>query len=136
MDQASSGEVYYKNRNLTQASEASLTRFRREEVGFVFQFYNLIPDLTAKENVEIAADLVDNPLLVNECLKDVELYDRMNHFPSQMSGGEQQRISIARALVKTHVFYYVMNLLEHLIIVQVKQFFHYLKINVEKVVLL
>lgn len=100
MDQASSGEVYYKNRNLTQASEASLTRFRREEVGFVFQFYNLIPDLTAKENVEIAADLVDNPLLVNECLKDVELYDRMNHFPSQMSGGEQQRISIARALVK------------------------------------
>ncbi len=86
--------------NLGQASDNQLTRYRRNEIGFVFQFYNLIPDLTARENVELAADLVDEPLSVMDVLQDVGLAGRTDHFPSQMSGGEQQRVSIARATVK------------------------------------
>ena len=100
MDQPSSGDVYFKQQNLSQAGDSVLTQYRREKVGFVFQFYNLIPDLTAKENVELAASLVDNPLKAEEVLKEVDLLDRMNHFPAQLSGGEQQRVSIARAVVK------------------------------------
>jgi putative ABC transport system ATP-binding protein len=100
MDLPTGGEVFFGEHNLGQASDNQLTRYRRNEIGFVFQFYNLIPDLTARENVELAADLVDEPLSVMDVLQDVGLAGRTDHFPSQMSGGEQQRVSIARATVK------------------------------------
>ncbi|WP_092470026.1 ABC transporter ATP-binding protein [Desulfotruncus arcticus] len=100
MDLPTTGEVFFDKHNLGLANDNQLTSYRRNEIGFVFQFYNLIPDLTARENVELAADLVDGPLAVADVLRDVDLADRMDHFPSQMSGGEQQRVSIARAAVK------------------------------------
>jgi len=100
MDSPTSGQVIFKDQNITSGGEDALTRYRRNEVGFVFQFYNLIPDLTARENIELAAELVKNPLPIDDVLEDVGLDERMDHFPSQMSGGEQQRISIARAVVK------------------------------------
>jgi len=100
MDLPSSGEVFFDGENLSRAGESQLTGYRRREVGFVFQFYNLIPDLTAGENVELAAELVEEPLSVTEMLKDVGLATRIDHFPSQLSGGEQQRVAIARAAVK------------------------------------
>ncbi len=100
MDSPSSGEIFFGQENLSRAGDQQLTRYRREEVGFVFQFYNLIPDLTAGENVELAAGLVENPLSVAEILKEVGLEERVDHFPSQLSGGEQQRVAIARAAVK------------------------------------
>jgi putative ABC transport system ATP-binding protein len=100
MDLPSSGEVYFGKENLSKASEARLTHYRRSAVGFVFQFYNLIPDLTARENVELAANLVDNPLPAAEVLQEVGMESRMDHFPAQLSGGEQQRVSIARAVGK------------------------------------
>ncbi|MBO8170182.1 MAG: ABC transporter ATP-binding protein [Thermoanaerobacteraceae bacterium] len=100
MDLPTRGLVLYGKQNLSEAGDEQLTRYRRTDVGFVFQFYNLIPDLTARENVELAASLVDNPLPVEEVLREVGLENRMNHFPSQLSGGEQQRVSIARAVVK------------------------------------
>ena len=100
MDLPSTGELFFRDLNLSQAGDAILTKYRRNEIGFVFQFYNLIPDLMAKENVEMAANLVDNPLPIEEVLKAVGLETRADHFPSQMSGGEQQRVSIARAAVK------------------------------------
>lgn len=100
MDLPSSGEIFFTAENLTKANEETLTHYRRNEVGFVFQFYNLIPDLTASENVELAAQLVKNSLSIEDSLREVGLEDRMDHFPSQMSGGEQQRVSIARAVVK------------------------------------
>jgi putative ABC transport system ATP-binding protein len=100
MDLPSSGMVLFEDEDLSQANEDVLTRYRRNQVGFVFQFYNLIPDLTARENVELAANLVKNPLSIEETLIDVGLAERIDHFPSQMSGGEQQRVSIARAVVK------------------------------------
>lgn len=100
MDTPTSGAVYFQGENLSRAGQAHLTRYRRNEVGFVFQFYNLIPDLTAQENVELAADLVEKPLPAREVLAKVGLESRMDHFPSQLSGGEQQRVSIARAAVK------------------------------------
>lgn len=100
MDLPSSGEVYFGSDNLSRAGESKLTRYRRSEVGFVFQFYNLIPDLTASENVELAANLVERPLPTAEVLREVGMETRMDHFPAQMSGGEQQRVSIARAVVK------------------------------------
>lgn len=100
MDLPSSGDVYLGQENLGRAGDSRLTGYRRYEVGFVFQFYNLIPDLTARENVALAADLVDDPLPVDTVLKEMRLENRMDHFPSQMSGGEQQRVSIARATVK------------------------------------
>lgn len=100
MDTATSGQLFFKDKNLSQADDSSLTKYRREEVGFIFQFYNLISDLTALENVELAANLVPNPAKPEEVLEQVGLGDRMDHFPSQMSGGEQQRVSIARAIVK------------------------------------
>jgi len=100
MDRPSTGRVIYQGEDLSRVSDSRLGRFRRHEVGFVFQFYNLIPDLTARENVEIAASLVKNPAVVDQVLEEVGLRDRADHFPSQLSGGEQQRVSIARAMVK------------------------------------
>ncbi|MDD4801962.1 MAG: ABC transporter ATP-binding protein [Syntrophomonas sp.] len=100
MDLPSSGKIIFGGEDLSQAGESELTRYRRNQVGFVFQFYNLIPDLTARENVELAANLVKKPLSIEGILQEVGLGERMDHFPSQMSGGEQQRVSIARAAVK------------------------------------
>jgi len=100
MDQPTSGRIFFGDRELSRASEKSMTMYRRYDVGFVFQFYNLIPDLTAGENVALAAELVDDPLRVEDVLEEVGLGQRIEHFPAQMSGGEQQRVSIARAIVK------------------------------------
>lgn len=100
MDTPDTGCAIFRGLDLAQANDHILTEYRRREVGFVFQFYNLIPDLTARENVELAANLVENPLPAERVLEQFGLGDRIDHFPSQMSGGEQQRVSIARALVK------------------------------------
>ncbi|MEN6460440.1 MAG: ABC transporter ATP-binding protein [Syntrophomonas sp.] len=100
MDSASKGEIVFGDKLLSEAGDEILTAYRRNEVGFVFQFYNLIPDLTARENVELAARLVKHPLSAEEALQEVGLKERMDHFPSQMSGGEQQRVAIARAVAK------------------------------------
>lgn len=100
LDVPTSGEVSYRDHNLMVADDAELTRYRREHVGFVFQFYNLIPSLTALENVELVTDIAENPMNANEALKLVGLAERMNHFPAQLSGGEQQRVAIARAIAK------------------------------------
>lgn len=100
LDQPSSGEVHYRDHNLTAASEAELTEFRRDHVGFVFQFYNLIPSLTALENIALVTEIAHNPMDPLEALKLVGLGERRNHFPAQLSGGEQQRVAIARAISK------------------------------------
>ncbi|MEN9282014.1 MAG: hypothetical protein RL594_949 [Bacteroidota bacterium] len=100
LDVPTTGTVTYRDRSLTRASEAELTQFRRRSVGFVFQFYNIVPSLTALENVQLVTDLVDDPMNPREALELVGLADRMNHFPSQLSGGEQQRVAIARAIAK------------------------------------
>ncbi|MGH7964066.1 MAG: ABC transporter ATP-binding protein [Candidatus Binatia bacterium] len=100
LDIPTSGEVYYREHNLTTASDEELTRFRREHVGFVFQFYNLIPSLTAVENVALVTEIAINPLDPAEALKLVNLEERLHHFPAQLSGGEQQRVAIARAVAK------------------------------------
>ena len=100
LDVPTSGEVFYRDHNLTIDDDAELTRYRREHVGFVFQFYNLIPSLTALENVELVTDIADNPMRAEDALKLVGLGDRMHHFPAQLSGGEQQRVAIARAVAK------------------------------------
>lgn len=100
LDQPTSGEVRYLDHDLVRASERDLTRFRREHIGFVFQFFNLLPNLTALENVQLAADLVEHPMPPTEALELVGLSHRKDHFPSQLSGGEQQRVAIARAVAK------------------------------------
>jgi putative ABC transport system ATP-binding protein len=100
LDIPTSGEVRYRDHNLTAANTEELTRFRREHVGFVFQFYNLIPSLTALENTALVSEISENPLDPEECLRMVGLGDRLHHFPAQLSGGEQQRVAIARAVVK------------------------------------
>ena len=100
LDTPSSGEVSYLDHVITGASEAELTRFRREHVGFVFQFYNLIPSLTALENVALVTEIARRPLDPREALRLVGLSERMYHFPAQLSGGEQQRVAIARAVAK------------------------------------
>jgi len=100
LDVPTSGEVHYRDHNLTAANQEALTHFRREHVGFVFQFYNLIPSLTALENTELVSEISENPLSAEECLRMVNLGDRLYHFPAQLSGGEQQRVAIARAVVK------------------------------------
>jgi len=100
IDAPSGGQTVYGNQALTNGSEKDLTRYRRQEVGFVFQFYNLVADLTAAENIALAAELVTKPLAVDDVLRDVNLLERKDHFPSQLSGGEQQRVAIARAIVK------------------------------------
>lgn len=100
LDVPSSGTVHYRDHNLTAYDDATLTRYRREHVGFVFQFYNLIPSLTARENVGLITRIADHPMQPEEALALVGLSDRADHFPSQMSGGEQQRVAIARAIAK------------------------------------
>jgi len=100
LDTPTSGEVFFRDRELTSAGERELTEFRRNAVGFVFQFYNVIPSLTALENVELVTEIARDPMDAREALRLVGLGDRMNHFPSQLSGGEQQRIAIARAVAK------------------------------------
>ena len=100
LDTPTDGEVAYCDHRLDGANEAELTRFRREHVGFVFQFYNLIPSLTVRENVQLVADIAPAPMPVDEAIDLVGLSARRDHFPSQLSGGEQQRVAIARAIVK------------------------------------
>ena len=100
MDKATSGTLYYKDISLHDADVRKLTNYRRNDVGFVFQFFNLMPNLTAYENINLAAQISENPLSIDELLEQVGLSDREEHFPSQLSGGEQQRIAVARALVK------------------------------------
>jgi putative ABC transport system ATP-binding protein len=100
LDVPSAGTVIYRGQNLTTADERALTMYRRRHVGFVFQFYNLIPSLTARENVALVTDIVEKPMTPEEALRLVNLGERMDHFPSQLSGGEQQRVAIARAVAK------------------------------------
>jgi putative ABC transport system ATP-binding protein len=100
LDVPTSGSLSYDGMNLTSADEDELTRFRRDSVGFIFQFYNLIPSLTAKENVELITEISRDPMNPEEALALVDLDERMDHFPSQMSGGQQQRVAIARAIAK------------------------------------
>ncbi len=100
LDVPTSGSVRYRGQDLTAANERALTAFRRHKVGFVFQFYNLIPSLTARENVDLVTEISDNPMPSVEALALMGLADRADHFPAQMSGGEQQRVAIARAIAK------------------------------------
>ncbi len=100
MDTPSEGKVYFNNELITNMKDKELTYYRRNKIGFVFQFYNLMGTLTAKENVELAAELCENTIDVGEVMEAVGLGDRADHFPSQMSGGEQQRVAIARAVAK------------------------------------
>jgi putative ABC transport system ATP-binding protein len=100
LDIPTSGSVVYKDHNLTTAGEAALTEYRRTHVGFVFQFYNLIPSLTALENVALVTEIAANPMTPEEALALVGLAPRVDHFPAQLSGGEQQRVAIARAIAK------------------------------------
>ena len=100
LDAPTSGKATWRDHELTGASEAQLTEYRREHVGFVFQFYNLIPSLTVRENVQLVAEIADNPMKPEEALALVGLSHRLDHFPSQLSGGEQQRVAVARAIVK------------------------------------
>ena len=100
MDTASGGRITVDGQDITKYSERQLTGYRRDDIGFVFQFYNLIPNLTALENVEMALQICRNPLDARAVLKEVGLEERMENFPAQLSGGEQQRVSIARALAK------------------------------------
>jgi putative ABC transport system ATP-binding protein len=100
LDAPTSGTVTFHDRDLTLTDESALTRFRREHVGFVFQFYNLIPSLTARENVALVTEIASDPMDAGEALKLVGLAERIDHFPAQLSGGEQQRVAIARAIAK------------------------------------
>ncbi len=100
LDSATSGEVFYLDHDLTRADDRSLTTYRREHVGFVFQFYNLIPSLTARENVAIVTEIAAEPMTPEAALALVGLSERLDHFPAQLSGGEQQRVAIARAIAK------------------------------------
>ncbi|MGE5244189.1 MAG: ABC transporter ATP-binding protein [Betaproteobacteria bacterium] len=100
LDTPTAGTVRYRDHQLTEASDAELTVFRRDHVGFVFQFYNLIPSLTALENVELVTEIAANPIDAKDALALVGLGDRVDHFPAQLSGGEQQRVAIARAIAK------------------------------------
>jgi len=100
MDTITSGCIHFDGRDVSKLNKKELVEYRRHDVGFVFQFYNLIPNLTALENVEIAAQLCKNPIPANEALEMVGLSERENNFPAQLSGGEQQRVAIARALAK------------------------------------
>ena len=100
LDRASEGEVYFRDRELSAMTDTELTRYRRDHVGFVFQFYNLMPSLTARENVELVTEIARNPMDPDMALELVGLTSRADHFPAQLSGGEQQRVAIARAVAK------------------------------------
>lgn len=100
LDVPTSGRVLYRDTDLTEAGDAALTAYRRENVGFVFQFYNLIPSLTARENVALVTEIASAPMTPDEALRLVNLAPRADHFPAQLSGGEQQRVAIARAIAK------------------------------------
>ena len=100
LDTASGGEAWFLDHELTRLDDSGLTQYRREHVGFVFQFYNLIPSLTALENVALVTEIATNPMQPQEALRLVGLGERLNHFPAQLSGGEQQRVAIARAIAK------------------------------------
>jgi putative ABC transport system ATP-binding protein len=100
IDSPTRGRIIFNGRDVSKLDELAMTLHRRKNIGFIFQFFNLIPTLTAEENVRLAAELVDDPRDVDEVLEIVGLLDRANHFPSELSGGEQQRVAIARALVK------------------------------------
>jgi putative ABC transport system ATP-binding protein len=100
LDRASGGRVLFHGRDLVAASDAELTRYRRRAVGFIFQFFNLSASLTARENVELITEIADNPMDPAEALRLVGLADRMDHFPAELSGGEQQRVAVARAIAK------------------------------------
>ena len=100
MDTATSGEIFVDNDDITKYDEKATTRYRRDDVGFVFQFYNLVGNLTALENVELSLQISKNPLSAKTVLQEVGLSNRMDNFPAQLSGGEQQRVAIARALAK------------------------------------
>jgi putative ABC transport system ATP-binding protein len=100
LDQPSKGSVIYGELDLSQATPRQLTRYRRNEIGFVFQFYNLIPNLTAQENIEVTTEIAEDPIPAMEALELVDLANRADHFPAQLSGGEQQRVAIARAIAK------------------------------------
>ena len=100
LDHATDGRVWFKNTELTNMADRGLTQYPRDHVGFVFQFYNLVPSLTARENVQLVTDVAPDPMPAKEALELVGLGKRMEHFPSEMSGGEQQRVAIARAIAK------------------------------------
>src|SRR5512134_2606028 len=100
LDTASGGEAWFLDHELSSLDDAGLTQYRREHVGFVFQFYNLIPSLTAVENVALVTEIATNPMAPEDALRLVGLGERLNHFPAQLSGGEQQRVAIARAIAK------------------------------------
>jgi putative ABC transport system ATP-binding protein len=100
LDSATAGEVRFRDKVITEMSARALTRYRRDHVGFVFQFYNLMPSLTARENVELVTEIAREPMHPEDALAVVGLEDRMDHFPAQLSGGEQQRVAIARAIAK------------------------------------
>lgn len=100
LDRATDGQAWFRDKELTAMSERELTRYRRDHVGFVFQFYNLVPSLTARENVALVTEVAKDPMTPEEALGRVGLDHRMDHFPAEMSGGEQQRVAIARAIAK------------------------------------
>lgn len=100
MDRPTSGEIYVDNKEIHNLSDMELVTYRRNDIGFVFQFYNLVQNLTARENLELATQISKNPLDIDQVLEDVGLSHRKNNFPSQLSGGEQQRVAVARALAK------------------------------------
>lgn len=100
LDHVTTGRVWFRDQELTNMPDRGLTKYRRDHVGFVFQFYNLVPSLTARENVQLVTDVSPDPMSAEEALALVDLTDRMDHFPSEMSGGEQQRVAIARAIAK------------------------------------
>ncbi|MFM9845252.1 MAG: ABC transporter ATP-binding protein [Dongiaceae bacterium] len=100
LDRPTSGSVKFRDQDLTALDDRQLTRFRRQHVGFIFQFYNLMPSLTARENVELVTEIAPNPMAAADALKLVGMGERMDHFPAQLSGGEQQRIAVARAVAK------------------------------------
>jgi putative ABC transport system ATP-binding protein len=100
LDSASSGEAWFRDHQLTALTEKGLTQYRRDHVGFVFQFYNLVPSLTARENVQLVTEIALRPMTADQALALVGLSDRADHFPAQLSGGEQQRVAIARAIAK------------------------------------
>lgn len=103
IDKPTSGEIIYNNKDISKISNRELTKYRCNAIGFVFQFYNLIPTLTAKENILLASELAKNPISADTLLTKIDLADRADHFPSQMSGGQQQRVAIARALAKNPI---------------------------------